>query len=145
MSETKNHAAEGTRTVVMERVFPHAPEKLWRALTESPLVAQWLLKNDFEPVVGRRFQFRADPVPNWNGVIDCEVLAIEPLKRLSYSWGSMGLESVVLFTLTPADGGTQLRMEHSGFPVDQDAAYKGATHGWQSFLGKLEKVVAGVE
>jgi len=96
-------------------------------------------------VVGRRFQFRADPVPNWNGVIDCEVLAIEPLKRLSYSWGSMGLESVVLFTLTPADGGTQLRMEHSGFPVDQDAAYKGATHGWQSFLGKLEKVVAGVE
>jgi len=142
MSETTNHAAEGTRTVVIERVFPHAPEKLWRALTESPLVAQWLLKNDFEPVVGRRFQFRADPVPNWSGIIDCEVLAIEPLKLLSYSWGSMGLESVVLFTLTPTESGTHLRMEHSGFGPDQDAAYKGATYGWQSFLGKLEKVVA---
>jgi len=142
MSETMNHAAEGTRTVVIEREFPHAPEKLWRALTEGPLITQWLMKNDFEPVVGRKFQLRSDPVPNWNGIIDCKVLVVEPQKRLSYSWGTMGLESVVLFTLTPAAGGTRLRMEHSGFPVDQDAAYKGATYGWQRFLGELEKVVA---
>jgi len=142
MSETMNHAAEGTRTVVIEREFPHAPEKLWRALTEGPLITQWLMKNDFEPEVGRKFQLRSDPVPNWNGIIDCKVLVVEPQKRLSYSWGTMGLESVVLFTLTPAAGGTRLRMEHSGFPVDQDAAYKGATYGWQRFLGELEKVVA---
>ena len=99
--ELEPNAAESTRTLVIERVFPHPPEKLWRALTESPLIAQWLLKNDFEPVVGRRFQFRADPVPNWNGVVDCEVLVVDPLKQLSYSWGSLGLGSVVLFTLTP--------------------------------------------
>jgi uncharacterized protein YndB with AHSA1/START domain len=145
MSEATGHAAEGTRTVVIERTFPHPPEKLWRALTESPLITQWLMKNDFEPVAGRKFQLRSEPVPNWNGIIDCEVMVVEPLKRLSYSWGTMGLESVVLFTLTPTDGGTHLRMEHSGFPTDQDAAYKGATYGWQRFLGQLDKVVAELE
>jgi uncharacterized protein YndB with AHSA1/START domain len=138
-------AAEGTRTLVIEREYPHAPEKLWRALTESPLIAQWLLTNDFEPVVGQRFQFRSEPVPQWNGIIDCEVLVVEPLKRLSYSWDSMGLESVVLFTLTPVENGTHMRMEHSGFRADQEAAYKGANYGWQRFLGALETVVAGLE
>ncbi len=145
------HAAEGsnptesTRTVVVERVFPHSPEKLWRALTESPLIAQWLMNNDFEPVAGRRFQFRAEPMPHWNGVIDCEVLIVEPLKRLSYSWGALGLDSVVLFTLTPAEGGTHVRMEQTGFRADQEAAYKGANYGWQRFFGSLERVVAEME
>src|ERR1700727_1307792 len=101
--------AESPRTLVIERVFPHPPAKLWRALTESPLLAQWMMNNDFEPVVGRRFQFRADPVPNWNGVVDCEVLVVEPLRQLSYNWGVGGSESglqwVVHFTLTPAEGG----------------------------------------
>jgi uncharacterized protein YndB with AHSA1/START domain len=140
-----SNPAESTRTVVIERVFPHPPAKLWRALTESTLLAQWLMNNDFEPVPGRKFQFRADPVPNWNGIIDCEVLIVDPLKQLSYSWGAMGLGSVVLFTLTPEDGGTHVRMEHSGFRPDQQAAYKGATYGWQKFFGNLEKVVGGLE
>jgi uncharacterized protein YndB with AHSA1/START domain len=84
LSESTSNATEGTRTLVIERVFPHPPEKVWRALTESPLVAQWLLKNDFEPTVGHRFQFRSEPVPQWNGIIDSEVLIVEPLKRLSW-------------------------------------------------------------
>jgi uncharacterized protein YndB with AHSA1/START domain len=129
-------------TLVIERVFPHPPEKLWRALTETPLIAQWLMKNDFEPVVGRKFQFRSEPVPNWNGVIDCEVLIVDRLKRLSYSWSSMGLDFVVLWTLTPGEGGTHLRMEQSGFRPGQEQAYKGANYGWQKFLGNLERVVA---
>ena len=141
MTAERSNAAEQTRSVVIERVFPHAPEKVWRALTESPLVAQWLMKNDFEPEVGRKFQLRAPAAPNWNGIIDCEVLVVEPMKRLSYSWGTLGLESVVLFTLTPADGGTELRMEHSGFGADQQQAYKGAQYGWQRFLGALERVL----
>jgi uncharacterized protein YndB with AHSA1/START domain len=140
-----SNPAEATRTLVIERVFSHPPEKLWRALTESPLVAQWLMNNDFEPVVGRRFQLRSEPVPNWNGIIDCEVLIVEPLKRLSYTWSSLGLGSIVLFTLAPADGGTHLRMEHSGFGPDQDRAYQGANYGWQRFLGTLERVVGGIE
>jgi uncharacterized protein YndB with AHSA1/START domain len=134
-------SAENTQTVITERTFPHEPEKLWRALTESQLIAQWLMNNDFEPVVERKFQFRAEPMPHWDGVIDCEVLIIDPLKRLSYTWRSMGLDSVVLFTLTPADGGTHLRMEQSGFRPDQQAAYQGATYGWQKFFGGLERVL----
>ncbi|HEX4038603.1 MAG TPA: SRPBCC domain-containing protein [Acidobacteriaceae bacterium] len=133
---------DNPRTLVVERVFPHPPEKLWRALTESTLLAQWLMTNDFEPVIGRRFRFRAPPVPQWNGLIDCEVLVVEPLKRLSYTWGSLGVQSVVLWTLTPADGGTHLRMEHSGFGPDQEANYKGAKYGWNRFIGAMEKVLA---
>jgi uncharacterized protein YndB with AHSA1/START domain len=130
-----------TRTLVIEREVPHPPEKIWRALTQSALIEEWLMKNDFQPVVGHSFSFRATPVPNWNGVIDSEVLVVEPNSRLSYKWVSMGLESVVTWILTPTDGGTHLRMEHSGFSSEQDAAYKGANYGWQKFIGNLQNVV----
>ena len=143
----ESSAAETTRTLVIERVFPHPPAKLWRALTESPLLTQWMMNNDFEPVVGRKFQFRADPMPNWNGIVDCEVLVVDPLQRLSYNWGvgggDAGLQWVVLFTLTPAEGGTHVRMEQSGFRADQQAAYQGANYGWQKFFGALERVLGG--
>ena len=99
------------------------------------------MKNDFQPVVGHRFSFRAKPVPNWSGVIECEVLVVEPNSRLSYSWGALGVESVVTWTLTPTEGGTHLRMEQSGFGPDQEANYKGAKYGWKKFIGNLERVV----
>lgn len=140
-----SNPATETRTLAIEKTFPHPPEKLWRALTESPLIAQWLLNNDFQPSVGHKFQFRSEPVQGWNGIIDCKVLAVDPPKQLSYTWGSMGLETVVLFTLTPTGGGTQLRMEQSGFSPEADYAYKGATYGWQSFLAKLQNVVAELQ
>jgi uncharacterized protein YndB with AHSA1/START domain len=133
------------RSLVIEREMPHPPEKIWRALTEGPLIAEWLMTNDFSPVVGHRFQFRATPVPGWNGIIDSEVLVVEPNSRLSYGWASMGLESVVTWTLTPTVGGTHVRMEHSGFPSEKSASYKGAKYGWQSFIGKLEHVVGGLQ
>lgn len=141
MSDQVSGIAGETRTLVVEKVFPHPPAKVWRALTESQLIAQWLMENDFEPVKGRRFQFRAQPVPNWSGVIDCEVQIVEPERQLAYSWASMGLESVVLFTLTATEGGTHLRMEQSGFQPNQQQAYGGAKYGWQKFLGGLEQVL----
>ena len=134
-----------TRSVIVEKEFPHPREKVWRALTEGSLIKDWLMDNDFEPVVGHRFKFRATPVPNWNGIIDSEVLIVEPNKELSYSWGTMGMGSVVTFTLTPTDAGTHLRMEQSGFGPGQEANYKGATYGWKKFIGGLERVVAGLE
>ncbi len=143
MNDSGSNPAEGTRTLVIERVFPHPPEKVWRALTESPLLTQWLMNNDFEPVVGRKFQFRSEPVPNWDGVIDCEVLIVDHLKRLSYSWSSLGADFVVLWTLTPAEDGTHVRMEQSGFGPDHQAAYKGAKYGWQRFFDGLERVLGG--
>jgi uncharacterized protein YndB with AHSA1/START domain len=133
-----------TRTLVIEREMPHPPEKIWRALTQGALIEEWLMKNDFQPVVGHRFSFRATPVPNWDGVIASEVLAIEPHSRLSYSWGSMGLMTVVTWTLTPTKTGTHLRMEQSGFRSEEDAAYKGARWGWTKFIGNMDSVVGGL-
>ena len=134
-----------TRTLVIEREMPHPPEKIWRALTEGILIKEWLMDNDFQPLVGHRFNFRATPVPNWNGVIDGEVLVVEPNSRLSYSWGTLGLKSVVAWTLTPTRDGTHVRMEQSGFGSEEDAYYKGANYGWQKFIGALERVTAGLQ
>ena len=134
-----------TRSLVIEREMPHPPEKIWRALTQGPLVEEWLMKNDFQPVVGHTFNFRSTPVPGWNGIIDSEVLLIEPNSRLSYSWSTMGMNSVVTWTLTPTRAGTHVRMEQTGFRSEQDAAYKGATYGWTKFIGNMERVVAGLD
>jgi uncharacterized protein YndB with AHSA1/START domain len=134
-----------TRSLVIEKDLPHRPEKVWRALTQGPLIKEWLMDNDFQPVVRHRFNFSSTPMPNWNGVIDCEVLVVEPNKKLSYSWSSLGLKSVVVWTLVATEGGTLVRMEHSGFQPDQEAAYKGAKYGWQKFIGSLERVVAGLQ
>jgi uncharacterized protein YndB with AHSA1/START domain len=125
----------------MEKEFAHPPEKVWRALTESDLMAQWLMENDFKLMVGRRFALRLPPMPQWDGVIHSEVLLSEPYERLSYRWDSLGLESVIAWTLTPTAGGTLVRMEQTGFREDQEAAFKGATYGWRGFFGKLEGVV----
>ncbi len=130
-----------TRSVVVERTFAHAPEKVWRALTEPALLGQWLLRNDFFPEVGRNFQLRNEPAGAWDGVIDCTVLALDPPHRLAYSWRVFGHTSIVEFTLTLADGGTHLRMEHSGFRTDQQAAYRGAQDGWQRFVGNLGRLL----
>ncbi|MGA8087623.1 MAG: SRPBCC domain-containing protein [Terracidiphilus sp.] len=137
--------AATTRTLVIEREIPHPPEKIWRALTERRLIGEWLMQNDFQPLVGHRFQFRSTPVHGWDGIIDSEVLAIEPNSRLSYGWTTMGLETVVTWTLTPTATGTHLRMEQSGFPSEEGANYKGAKYGWTSFIGKLENVVGGLQ
>lgn len=135
---TKTTAA--TRSLVIEREMPHPPEKIWRALTQGPLIEEWLMKNDFQPVVGHRFNLRAD----W-GVVDCQVLAVEPNKTLSYTWAAYGLESVVIWTLTPTSTGTHLRMEQSGFRPDQQQAYQGAKGGWQQFFANLEQVLARID
>jgi uncharacterized protein YndB with AHSA1/START domain len=140
------NAATETRSVVVEREVPFPPEKIWRALTQPHLIEEWLMKNDFAPVVGHRFNLRGD----WGGVLDCEVLAIEPNRRLSYTWNfahddaAYNLESVVTFTLTPTPTGTRLRMEQLGFRPDQKQAFGGAKTGWQQFFTKLEQLLARI-
>ena len=137
-----NKPATETLSVVVEREIPFPPEKIWRALTQPHLIQEWLMKNDFKPVVGHRFNLRRDPVPNWNGVIDCEVLEVEPHKSLSYTWGALGANTVVTLTLTPTSGGTHLRVEQSGFRSDRPQNFNGARLGWQKFLANLEQVLA---
>ena len=139
--------ATETRSVIVEREISHPPEKLWRALTQPHLIEEWLMKNDFQPVVGHGFNLRGE----WGGVLDCEVLAVEPNRTLSYSWDfkhedpAYDLTSVVTFTLTPTPTGTHLRMEQAGFRPDQKQAYGGAHSGWKSFFGKLDDVLARLD
>ncbi|AMP07879.1 hypothetical protein CAter282_0055 [Collimonas arenae] len=128
-----------TKTLIVEREMPHSPDKVWRAITQRPLIEDWLMENDFELVVGHRFDLRAD----W-GVVECQVLAIEPNKALSYTWEAMGLKSVVSWTLTATATGTQLRMEQSGFRPDQQQAYAGAKYGWEKFFTGLERVAGSL-
>jgi uncharacterized protein YndB with AHSA1/START domain len=133
-------AATETRAVVVEREMPYPPEKIWRALTQPHLLAEWLMKNDFAPAMDHRFTFSGD----W-GSVDCQVMAVEPDRTLAYSWGAMGLESTVTWTLTPTPAGTRLRMEQVGFRADQEQAYQGAKFGWPRFFGNLEQVLAGLD
>jgi uncharacterized protein YndB with AHSA1/START domain len=136
------NTAPETRSVVVEREIPHPPEKIWRALTQPHLIEEWLMKNDFKPIAGHRFNLRKDPQPDVSIVVDCQVTAIEPNKTLSYTWAAMGLESVVTWTLTPTGTGTHLRMEQKGFRPDQQRAYQGAKYGWQQYFASLEQVLA---
>jgi uncharacterized protein YndB with AHSA1/START domain len=140
-----NQQAAETLTVTIERDLPYPPEKIWRALTQPHLIADWLMKNDFEPVVGHRFSLRMDPQPNWDGIIECQVLVVEPNKTLSYTWGALGLASAVTFTLMPTPTGTHLRMEQTGFRTDQPQNYQGAKYGWQKFFGQLEQVLTRID
>jgi uncharacterized protein YndB with AHSA1/START domain len=134
-------------SVVVEREFSHPPERLWRALTQPSLIEEWLMKNDFKPVVGHRFNLRGD----WGGVLECEVLVVEPNKTLTYTWNfpsaaaAFNLKSEVTFTLTPTDAGARLRVEQIGFRPEQKQAYGGAKAGWQGFFANLERVLARTE
>ncbi|MBW8812030.1 MAG: SRPBCC domain-containing protein [Caulobacterales bacterium] len=139
--------APETKSIVVERVMPHAPAKIWRALTQSALIAEWLMRNDFQPVVGHRFHFHATPIPGmWNGTTDSEVLEVVPEQRLAYSWNASGeeaeggLKSVVTWTLTPVEGGVLVRMEHTGFRPQDEAGRQGMGGGWPRILGGLERV-----
>ncbi len=141
-----NEGSTGTRAVVIEREFRQPAEKVWRALTQPHLIEEWLMKNDFSPVVGHRFNISAD----WGGVLDCEVLAVEPNRTLSYTWNlahqdpAFNLQSVVTFTLTPTAKGTHLRMEQVGFRADQEPYYRGATVGWKRNIAALEQLLSRI-
>lgn len=140
----------GTHTLVVERELPHPQEKVWRALTQAPLITEWLMQTDFEPVVGKNFNLRTQAMAHWNGVLDCEVLEVEPQSRLAFSWNTSGeeagrLATVVTFLLTPTEGGVRLRMEQSGFTAMDDSNYRGAAYGWPKYLEGLERTVGQLE
>ena len=143
MTDTSSTAAE-TKSIVVERVMPHPPEKVWRALTTAGLIEQWLMKNDFAAEPGHKFTFQSKPMPGWKGYTNCEVLTVEPPHRLAYRWGDgtesdSGLKTIVTWTLTAEGGGTRVRMEQSGFRPEDEAGYQGMSGGWPHILGGLER------
>jgi uncharacterized protein YndB with AHSA1/START domain len=136
MSQSESGAAGAKQSIVVEYQLAHPPEKVWRALTDPERLAAWLMPNDFRPVVGHRFQFRAQPQPGWDGVVHCEVLVVEPPSLLRYAWrggasGQTTLDTVVTWTLEPSGAGTRLKLEHAGFGAKNAFAYENMGKGWR--------------
>ncbi len=104
-----------SRDLVFTRIYRHSPERVWRALTDPEALPRWLMENDFEPRVGHRFQFKADPAPGFDGIVDCEVLAVEPPRFLSYTWTGGPIDTVLSFTLEPVLEGTRMEVKQTGF------------------------------
>ena len=137
-------ARPATQTIVVDYELPVPPAKVWHALTDPELLAAWLMPNDIQPKVGHRFTFRAPPSPGWDGVVQCEVLAVEPTTRLVYSWRSgssaseryTALDSTVTWTLAPTASGTRLHLEHSGFEPANSFAFENMNKGWRGHIAE---------
>jgi len=147
MNETalKSH----TQQIVVDDVFPHAPETIWKTLTDGELMGRWLgmTPTGFEPVKGRRFTYQTTAAGAWDGVIQCEVLEVIPNQRLAYSWrggheGNTGygsrLDTVVTFTLSKTENGTRLSLVHSGFVLPQnEIAFTNMGGGWKKVVPRI--------
>jgi uncharacterized protein YndB with AHSA1/START domain len=140
------------REIIVEQVLPYGPETVWRTLTTAKLIDRWLMPNDFEPVVGKRFNFHTKPMGDWDGVVRCEVLEVLPNRKLVYSWkggadsnaayGS-SLDTIVTWTLTPVAGGTRLRLVHAGFrSPDNDFAFDAMSPGWNRVMQRIAAAAA---
>ena len=131
--------------------FTQSPEEVWEYLTKPELIEQWLMKNDFQPIVGHKFRFTfvSKPDGKYKGGVDCEVLEVKPFSKLSYSWnggtndGSRTFNSIVVWTLVPNESGTELQLSHSGFEVLEDILNH--TDGWKSCLKKLEESIKAMK
>jgi uncharacterized protein YndB with AHSA1/START domain len=124
------------RDLALTFELPYPPEKVWRALTEPDLLARWLMKTDLHPTVGQSFQFRREPTPGWNGIVDCEILEVQEPRFLSYTWRALGVDTVVSWTLEATSTGTLLMLEQTGFTRDQKQAFAGARVGWTHMAGE---------
>lgn len=131
-----------TRTVHLVFDLAHAPEKVWRALTDPALVSRWLMETNLDASLGGRFTFKTQASPWWDGIVHCEVTELEPLRRLAYSWKAAGLDTVVTWTLSKTDAGTRLELEQSGFPEERREAWGGAKAGWTRMAKALEEVLS---
>ena len=130
--------------------FPHPPKTVWEYLTNAELMKQWLMPNDFQPVVGRSFQFKVKPVPalDFDGIVQCTVLEIVPFQKLSYSWksgnlnGDVTIDSLVVWTLTAKENGTELVLRHSGFTdADNLPIFSAMKQGWLTNMQKIGELI----
>jgi len=145
MNPTDRTAPSQTDSIAFEFDLHHSPEKVWRALTDPVLLAEWLLPVvglELEP--GRAFTLTAPPQPGWDGIVNCRLLAIEACRKLSYTWRVGDMDTVVTFTLTPTASGTRLSLVQSGFKPEQKQNFGGARYGWKLMGGKLVDLLARV-
>jgi uncharacterized protein YndB with AHSA1/START domain len=146
MNPIDKTAPSQTESISFEFDLPHLPEKVWRALTDPVLLAEWLLPAvglKLEP--GAAFTLKTQPNPGWDGIVNCRILEVEAQRKLSYRWVvGFGLDTVVTFTLTPTASGTRLFVVQSGFKPDQKQNFGGARYGWRLMGGKLVDLLARV-
>lgn len=137
-----------TQEIVVDEIFPHAPEMIWKTLTTGELMSRWIMApTGFEPLKGKRFTFQTTSAGAWDGVIHCEVLDVVPNERLAYAWkggdeGNVGygsrLDTVVTWTLARVAGGTRLRLVHSGFVLPKnESAFKTMSNGWTKVVQNI--------
>src|SRR5262245_28334184 len=135
---TDRTARSQTESISFEFDLRHSPEKVWRALTDPVLLAEWLLPViGFKLEPGAAFTFKAQPQPGWDGTVNCRFREIEAHRKLSWAWVVGDIDTVVTFTLTPTAVGTHLSLVQSGFKPDQKQAFGGARYGWRMMGGKL--------
>lgn len=145
MTVTDTTERSQTESLSFEFDLRHSPEKVWRALTDPVLLAEWLLPViglELEP--GAAFTFKTQPHPGWDGVVNCRMLEIEAHRKLRYAWVVADLDTVVTFTLTPTPLGTRLSLVQSGFKPDQKKNFGGARYGWKMMGGKLVDLLARI-
>ena len=141
-----------TQAIVVDEVFPHAPETLWRTLTSGELMARWLMQpTGFAPVEGTRFTYQTTPAGEWDGTIRCQVLEVVPNTRFAYSWsggheGNTGygsrLDTVVTWLLSKVESGTRLRLVHSGFVMPtNETAFRNMSEGWSKVVPGLRRII----
>lgn len=145
MTVVDKTAPAQSESISFEFNLHHPPEKVWRALTEPELLAEWLLPViGFELAPGAAFTFKTQPYPGWDGTVNCRFIEIEPQRKLSYAWTVPFLETVVTFTLTPTASGTRLSVVQSGFRPDQKQELGGARYGWKMMGGKLADLLGRI-
>lgn len=138
MTTTDKTAQSQTDSISFDFDLQHSPEKVWRALTDPELLAEWLLPViGFELEPGAAFTFKTQAYPGWDGTVNCRLLEIEANRKLSYTWTVPFLDTVVTFTLTPTASGTRLSLVQSGFKPDQKQEFGGARYGWTMMGGRL--------
>ena len=138
-------ARSQSESISFEFDLHHAPPKVWRALTDPVLLAEWLLPViDLKLELGVAFTFKTQPQPGWDGSVNCRFVEIEPQRKLSYTWRVGGMDTVVTFTLTPTASGTRLSLVQSGFKSDQKQNFGGARYGWKMMGGKLVDLLARI-
>lgn len=144
MTLTDKTAQAQTDSLSFDFDLHHAPEKVWRALTDPALLAEWLLPVvNFKLDPGAAFTFKTQPYPGWDGTVNCRLVEIEAHRKLSYTWSVPFLDTVVTFTLAPtASGGTRLSIVQSGFKPEQKQEFGGARYGWKLMGGKLVDLLA---
>jgi uncharacterized protein YndB with AHSA1/START domain len=135
-----------TESLAFEIDLNHAPEKVWRALTDPSLLAEWLLPAvGFQLNPGAAFTFQAPPLPGWDGIVNCRVVEIEPQRKLTYAWVVGDIDTIVTFTLTPTTSGTRLLLVQSGFKPDQRHNFGGARYGWKMMSAKLVELLNNIQ